>query len=233
MLKMAISLLICLIGLPVFAAELTKPEIPIKAEVSAKNDDQKLFYAIGQTVAKQLKVFDLTQEELELVKEGLSDAIIGKTSGVDLSIVGSKLQQLAQARNAATGEKHVRLGKEFVDKAEKEKGATKTASGLIYFTLTEGSGDSPKETDTVKVNYRGTLIDGVEFDSSYKRNQPAEFKLDGVIKCWTEGLHKMRVGGKSKLICPSAIAYGDKGSAGTIPPGATLVFEVELLEIKK
>ena len=205
MFKIAISLLICLIGLPVFAAEPTKPEIPIKAEVSAKNEDQKLFYAIGQTVAKQLNVFDLTQAELELVKEGLSDAIIGKTSSVDLSSIGSKLQQLAQARNAAAGEKHLRLGKEFVDKAEKEKGATKTASGLVYFTLTEGSGDSPKETDSVKVNYRGTLIDGVEFDSSYKRNQPAEFKLDGVIKCWTDGLQKMRAGGKSKLICPSAI----------------------------
>ena len=109
----------------------------------------------------------------------------------------------------------------------------KTPSGLIYTELKPGSGPSPTATDTVKVNYRGTLADGTEFDSSYKRGQPAEFPLNRVIACWTEGVQKMKVGGKAKLVCPPSIAYGDRGAGGAVPPGATLTFEVELLEIKK
>jgi len=109
----------------------------------------------------------------------------------------------------------------------------KTASGLIYTELKAGSGPSPTATDTVKVNYRGTLADGTEFDSSYKRGQPAEFPLNRVIPCWTEGVQKMKVGGKAKLVCPPSIAYGDRGAGKAVPPGATLTFEVELLDIKK
>jgi FKBP-type peptidyl-prolyl cis-trans isomerase FkpA len=101
---------------------------------------------------------------------------------------------------------------------------------LIYRELRAGTGASPKATDTVKVNYRGTLVDGTEFDSSYKRNEPAEFPLTNVIKCWTEGVQKMKIGGKSRLVCPSDIAYGDDGRPG-IPGGAALVFEIELLQI--
>jgi len=109
----------------------------------------------------------------------------------------------------------------------------KTASGLLYTELKAGSGPSPTATDTVKVNYRGTLADGTEFDSSYKRGQPAEFPLNRVIPCWTEGVQKMKVGGKAKLVCPPSIAYGDRGAGKAVPPGATLTFEVELLDIKK
>jgi FKBP-type peptidyl-prolyl cis-trans isomerase FkpA len=119
----------------------------------------------------------------------------------------------------------------FLNKAAAEPGATKTSSGLVYRELQPGTGASPKATDMVKVNYRGTLIDGTEFDSSYKRNEPAEFPLNRVIPCWTEGVQKMKVGGKSKLVCPSSIAYGDSGSPPVIPGGATLVFEIELLGI--
>jgi FKBP-type peptidyl-prolyl cis-trans isomerase FkpA len=121
--------------------------------------------------------------------------------------------------------------KAALDKAAAEPGATRTPSGLVYRELTPGTGESPKATDTVTVNYRGTLPDGTEFDSSYKRNQPAQFPLNRVIPCWTEGVQKMKVGGKSRLVCPAAIAYGDKGSPPTIPGGATLIFEVELLNI--
>jgi len=110
-------------------------------------------------------------------------------------------------------------------------GAVKTSSGLIYRELRAGSGASPAATDTVKVHYRGTLVDGTEFDSSYKRNEPAEFPLNRVIPCWTEGVQRMKVGGKSQLVCPSAIAYGERGSPPAIPGGATLVFEIELLGI--
>lgn len=118
-----------------------------------------------------------------------------------------------------------------VKKAAAEAGAVTTASGLVMRTLKEGSGPSPAATDTVRVHYRGTLPDGKEFDSSYARNKPAEFPLNRVIPCWTEGVQKIKVGGKARLTCPAAIAYGERGAGGVIPPGATLHFEVELLGI--
>lgn len=113
----------------------------------------------------------------------------------------------------------------------KEPGAFVTSSGLVYRSLKDGTGASPKASDTVKVNYRGTFPDGKEFDSSYKRKEAIEFPLNGVIKCWTEGVQKMKIGGKAKLTCPASIAYGERGAGGTIPPNATLIFEVELLGI--
>ena len=119
----------------------------------------------------------------------------------------------------------------YLEKAAAQPGAVKTPSGLIYRELRPGSGGSPTATDVVTVNYRGTLVDGTEFDSSYKRNQPAQFPLNQVIPCWTEGVQKMKVGGKSELVCPANIAYGAQGSPPTIPPGATLIFEIELLRI--
>jgi FKBP-type peptidyl-prolyl cis-trans isomerase FkpA len=121
---------------------------------------------------------------------------------------------------------------DVVEQAAAEKGAVKTPSGMVYRALTEGSGASPKETDVVRVHYKGTLSSGKEFDSSYKRGEPTEFPLNRVIKCWTEGVQRMKVGGKAKLTCPPSLAYGDKGAGGTIPPNATLQFEVELLAIK-
>ncbi len=116
--------------------------------------------------------------------------------------------------------------------AAKEAGASVTASGLVYRSLKEGNGASPAATDTVKVHYRGSFPDGREFDSSYKRNEPTEFPLNRVIPCWTEGVQKMKVGGKAKLTCPAEIAYGSRGAGGVIPPNATLQFEIELLEVK-
>ncbi len=115
--------------------------------------------------------------------------------------------------------------------AAKEAGAVVTASGLVYRSLKDGAGASPTASDKVKVHYRGTFPDGKEFDSSYKRNEAIEFPLNGVIKCWTEGVQRMKVGGKAKLTCPAAIAYGERGAGGVIPPNATLLFEVELLAI--
>jgi FKBP-type peptidyl-prolyl cis-trans isomerase FkpA len=120
-----------------------------------------------------------------------------------------------------------------LEKAAAEKGAVKTASGMVFRSLKDGTGPSPKETDIVRVHYRGTFPDGKEFDSSIARGQPAEFPLNRVIKCWTEGVQKMKVGGKAKLTCPASVAYGERGTpGGPIPPNATLVFEVELLGIK-
>ena len=121
---------------------------------------------------------------------------------------------------------------DVIAKAAAEKGAVKTDSGMVYQSLTEGKGASPKATDIVQVHYKGTFPDGKEFDSSYKRGQPTEFPLNGVIKCWTEGVQRMKVGGKAKLTCPPSLAYGEKGAGGVIPPNATLQFEVELISIK-
>jgi FKBP-type peptidyl-prolyl cis-trans isomerase FkpA len=120
---------------------------------------------------------------------------------------------------------------DFAQAAAKEAGAKVTASGLVYRSLQDGQGVSPTATDKVKVHYRGTFPDGKEFDSSYKRNQPIDFPLNGVIPCWTEGVQLMKVGGKAKLTCPPAIAYGSRGAGGVIPPNATLQFEVELIAV--
>lgn len=117
--------------------------------------------------------------------------------------------------------------------AAKEKGAVVTPTGLVYLSMRDGNGASPTAADTVKVNYRGTFPDGREFDSSYKRGEAAQFPLGGVIPCWTEGVQRMKVGGKAKLTCPSSIAYGSRGAGSSVPPNATLLFEVELLEISK
>ena len=122
--------------------------------------------------------------------------------------------------------------KVYLDKAAAEPGATRTASGLIYRELKTGAGPSPTAADIVKVHYRGTLVDGTVFDSSYERNEPVEFPLNRVIRCWTEGVQKMKVGGKSRLVCPANIGYGERGSPPVIPGGATLVFEIELLGIR-
>lgn len=117
--------------------------------------------------------------------------------------------------------------------AQAQPAAVTLPSGLIYQSLQEGSGASPSATDTVRVHYRGTLADGgKEFDSSYARGEPAEFPLNRVIPCWTEGVQKMKVGGKARLTCPPAIAYGARGAGGVIPPNATLNFEIELLAVK-
>lgn len=117
--------------------------------------------------------------------------------------------------------------------AAREAGASVTSSGLVYRSLKDGAGASPAATDTVKVHYRGSFPDGREFDSSYKRNEPTEFPLNRVIACWTEGVQKMKVGGKAKLTCPAAIAYGSRGAGGVIPPNATLQFEIELLSVTR
>ncbi|KAA0894320.1 FKBP-type peptidyl-prolyl cis-trans isomerase [Oryzomonas rubra] len=119
-----------------------------------------------------------------------------------------------------------------IDRAAREKGAVKTASGMVYRSLREGKGASPQASSTVEVNYRGTLTNGKEFDSSYKRNQSISFPLTGVIPCWTEGVQKMKVGGKAKLVCPPELAYGSRGAGSAVPPNATLIFEVELLNIR-
>ena len=192
-------------------------------------DEQKTIYALGLSVSRSLAQFDLSPAEIELVRRALADAAAGKPA-VDLNTWGPKIQPLAQARAAKVSEREKTASTAYLAKAAAESGAVKSDSGLIYREVKAGAGESPKATDTVKVNYRGTLVNGTEFDSSYSRNQPAQFPLNGVIKCWTEGVQKMKVGGKAVLVCPSDLAYGDQGRP-SIPGGAALIFEIELLEI--
>jgi FKBP-type peptidyl-prolyl cis-trans isomerase len=140
------------------------------------------------------------------------------------------VNDLAKKRSSVGAEDAKRKGQEFADKVAQQKDATKTASGIVIRTITAGTGASPTAADVVKVHYEGKLIDGTVFDSSIKRNEPAEFPLGGVVPCWTEALQLMKKGGKSQVVCPAALAYGDRGSPPVIPPGATLSFEVELID---
>lgn len=194
------------------------------------NDDQKTVYALGLQMYKSLAQFDLSPAEMELFKRALADAAAGKPA-LDVNEWTSKFQPFGQARSIRVAEKEKAASKAYLVKVAAEPGVIKTDSGLVYKDLRPGTGASPKASDTVKVNYRGTLTNGTEFDSSYKRNEPAQFPLSGVIKCWTEGVQKMKIGGKARLVCPSDIAYGDSGHPPVIPGGATLIFEIELLQI--
>jgi FKBP-type peptidyl-prolyl cis-trans isomerase FkpA/FKBP-type peptidyl-prolyl cis-trans isomerase FklB len=195
------------------------------------NDDQKTLYALGLAISQSLGTFSLSEAELDMVKNGLTDGVLKRPPKADLQTFGPKIQQLQQSRVALVAEGEKKAGAAFLTKAASEKGSTKTESGIVITTIKPGTGATPKATDTVKVHYHGTLTDGTVFDSSVKRGEPATFPLNKVIKCWTEGVQQIKVGGKSRLVCPSNLAYGDGGSPPIIKPGSTLVFEVELLEV--
>lgn len=206
------------------------PSAPPKA--SPKTDQEKTVYAVGVAIQKSLETFSFAPAELELVLAGLRDAAAGKAE-VKLEEQQNAIQKLALERRAAQGADAQKKGVEYLEKVAKEPGAEKTASGLVYIPIKEGTGKNPAATDQVKVNYTGKLVDGKVFDASAKHGGPATFPLNGVIPCWSEGVQKIKVGGKARLICPAAIAYGDRGAGGDVPPGATLDFEVELVEILK
>src|SRR2546426_1314859 len=199
-----------------------------------KTDEQKTLYALGLEIARNLASFYLTAADLKVVAAGIADGLLKTEPKADLETWGPKIQVLATARAAIAAVAEKKASQAFLDKAAGEQGAVKTASGLIVTTLKPGDGASPAATDRVKVHYHGTLTDGTVFDSSVKRGEPLTIALGGgVIKCWSEGVPLMKVGGKSRLVCPSDLAYGDQGRPPTIKPGATLVFEVDLLEIVK
>jgi FKBP-type peptidyl-prolyl cis-trans isomerase FkpA len=221
-LLLALSLLAC--------GPVTAADAPAKPPVT---EEEKTLYALGLMLSRNLQAFELTPAELGFVVQGISDgATTGKATAVKLEEYAPKVQALGQAKSEKRAQAEKAKGTAFLTAEAAKPGVSKTESGALYTETLAGTGPSPAATDKVKVHYRGTLIDGTEFDSSIARGQPAEFPLNGVIKCWTEGVAKMKVGGKARLVCPSDIAYGDRGRP-SIPPGATLVFEVELLEIVK
>lgn len=200
-----------------------------------KTDDDKALYSMGVILSENLLPFELTQSELAMVSAGLADGArdAAKIKPEDMEALLPKIQQLRTDRMGAALEREKKSGSEYLAKAAAEAGAQKTDSGLVYKTVTEGTGASPSAEDVVRVHYEGRFTDGKVFDSSKSpdRGEPVEFPLNAVIPCWTEGVQKMKVGGTAQLVCPPELAYGDRGSPPQMPGGATLVFDVELLDI--
>ena len=196
-----------------------------------KSEDDKTLYALGMIIGRNLADFNLTPRELDVVKAGMTDTVQKKKPVIELETYGPKVDKLHTDRRVARAAIEKKEGAAALEAAAREPGAVKTASGAIVRTIKPGTGESPQPTDRVQVQYTGKLIDGTVFDTSRKPGaQPATFPLNGVIKCWTEGVGKMKVGEQAIITCPSDIAYGEGGSRG-IPPGATLIFDVELLGI--
>lgn len=194
--------------------------------------EQKASYGIGRQWGDAMKQQEVPIDP-DAFARGLKDAVGGKPGAItneEIEAAMMELQKIVIARAMEKSKKEAEKNKQFLEKSKTEKGVVTTASGLQITTIKEGTGTMPKPTDTVSVHYRGTLIDGTEFDSSYKRGEPAEFEVGGVIKGWTEALQLMKEGGKAKLVIPSELAYGERGNR-SIPPNSTLVFEVELLKI--
>ncbi len=224
--KMFVSLLILVVAAPVFAGAL-------------QDGQEKLSYAIGMSIGT-----DLLRQEIELDLDKLtagltaaykkSDSLLTEEEMVKVLVAyQQEMQQKQVAKAAEASAGNLVVGKAYLEANAKKEGVQITESGLQYEVLVKGEGATPNAADQVTVNYRGTLVDGTEFDSSYKRGQPATFPVGGVISGWTEALQLMQEGGKLKLTIPPELAYGDRGAPPVIGPGSTLVFEVELIEVVK
>src|SRR6184192_4498252 len=215
-----------LLALPLFGQD-KSPQL--------KDQKDKVSYGIGMNIG-----FNLSRQKVDInpdiLAAGIKDAIAGKPqlTSDQVKDVMAQFEKDMEQKQKQAGEKNKTEGAKFLEENKKKPGVKTTASGLEYKVEKEGSGPQPKPTDMVTVNYRGTLIDGTEFDSSYKRGQPATFPVTGVIKGWTEALQLMPVGSKWQLFVPSDLAYGDRGAdpRSGIGPGATLIFDVELLSIQ-
>lgn len=223
--RFVVSCFVTMLCLGTTAAFATTPE--------PTTDEQKTFYALGLAINQSLSNFNLSEPEFELVKSGIADGFFKRPPKVDLKAFGVKISELQQARASTIAEAEKKVGAAFLAKAATEPGAKKTESGAILITIKEGNGATPKIADMVKVHYLGTLVDGTVFDGLAKQGgNPATLRVSEMSKCWVEGIQQIKVGGKSKLVCPSNLAYRDKGLPPLIKPGATLVFEIELLEVE-
>ncbi len=224
-LRRSLALSIAAFGMAAFcAAPIALAEVP-------ESEDDKTIYFIGVILSKQPPFSTLTSSEVGLVAQGLRDSLAGNDGGLDPSEYGAKVQALTEARMAQLLDQETAAGRKYVEEMAAKPGATQTASGLVLIENVEGTGASPKATDTVKVHYHGKLRNGQVFDSSLDRGEPVEFALNRVIPCWTEGVATMKAGGKATLVCPADIAYGDRGAPPMIPGGAVLTFDVELIEV--
>ena len=246
-LSSALALAALGLGTPLLAqspAPAAAPAAPVSPD-APKTDQEKLSYAIGVDIIRTLKQQTIDVDPMS-VAAAIRDAGTGaplKLTPEQITAALGQLQQAQQAKRQAqmakvqearqtAGTANVAEGKKFLDENKGKPGVTTLADGLQYKVLTPGTGAVPKATDTVSVNYRGTLVNGTEFDSSYKRGEPATFPVGGVIKGWTEILGLMKVGSKYQVFIPSDLAYGERGAGQDIGPNATLIFDIELLSIK-
>ncbi len=217
------------------AAEPAPPAAPAAGGLS---ENDKLSYSIGQNIGSGFKADNL-QLNPEIVLKGLKEGLAGKAETMTEAEVENTLKEFQKAQltkrieaKKKQGQDNLEAGRKFLEENKKKEGVVTLPSGLQYQVLTKGAGTtSPKATDQVTTHYQGTLLDGTVFDSSYSRNEPATFKLDGVIKGWTEALQLMKEGDKWKLFVPAELGYGERGAGGVIGPNATLVFEVELIKV--
>jgi FKBP-type peptidyl-prolyl cis-trans isomerase FklB len=213
-----------LLALPVFAQD---------KSVDLKDQKDKVSYAIGLNIGVNMNKQKLPVNA-DALSAGIRDGLANTPKMNDNEVRDTMMafEKDMMEKQKVAGEKNAADGAKFLEDNKKKPGIKTTASGLQYKSLKEGSGAQPAATDTVTVNYRGTLIDGTEFDSSYKRNEPATFPLNGVIKGWTEGVQLMKKGSKYQFFIPANLAYGERSPGAGIPPNSTLIFEIELLEIK-
>jgi FKBP-type peptidyl-prolyl cis-trans isomerase FkpA len=211
---------------PSAPAPITRPH----ASLTQAEQDEVL-YALGVLISHNLDEFDLSSSDFDRVKSGLIDAFNHRATGFDLIRDGAKIQALRGERLARLKTKRQEAGREFLDRIAAQAGARRTTSGVVYVPLREGNGASPGPDDGVIVNYEGRLIDGAVFDGSQLHGGPSTFSLRSVISCWSEALPLMKVGGKSRITCPAALAYGVEGEPPKVGPDATLDFEVELLGV--
>ncbi|MHC4622948.1 MAG: FKBP-type peptidyl-prolyl cis-trans isomerase [Planctomycetota bacterium] len=206
--------------------------------VSLTSEMDKVSYAIGSQIGQNFKRQGI-EIKLEILMQGITDAMEGKDPALSqeeirevMTSFQQRMRQQMQERRTAEGAKNLAEGTAFLETNKNKQGVKALASGLQYKVIKEGTGNTPTANDKVKTHYRGRLIDGTEFDSSYKRGKPAEFAVKGVIKGWTEALQLMKEGGKWELYIPANLAYAERGTRG-IPPNSTLIFEIELLEVVK
>jgi FKBP-type peptidyl-prolyl cis-trans isomerase FkpA len=204
---------------------------PAAPTAALQTDQDKTLYALGLAIGQNVRDFKLTQAEIEIVTLGLTDSVLGNEPKAALEEFGPRIQLLMQERMMAGAAEEKSASAAWVTEQAALPGAERSDSGVVLIPIAEGAGANPTEESVVRVHYHGTLRDGTVFDSSVERGEPISFPLSGVIPCWTEGVQKIKVGGKAKLVCPSDTAYGDQGS-GSIPGGAALAFEVELLAIE-
>jgi FKBP-type peptidyl-prolyl cis-trans isomerase FklB len=215
------------------ASLLVLPLFGQEKSTQLKDQKEKVSYSIGMQIG-----FNLARQKVDInpdvLAAGIKDSLAGKPqlNPDQVKEVMATFEKDMEQKQKQAGDKNKAEGAKFLEENKKKEGVKTTASGLQYKALKDGNGAQPKATDTVTVNYRGTLINGTEFDSSYKRGQPATFPVNGVIKGWTEALQLMKVGSKYQVVVPSNLAYGERSVSPEIGPNATLIFEVELLDAK-
>jgi FKBP-type peptidyl-prolyl cis-trans isomerase FkpA len=216
--------------LPARAAPATATSDATANETLPSAEARRL-YTLGQLISRTLDGFSLNEQELAWVKSGIDDGVLGRSSKVDLAAEAEGLTTLQADRRAATLQREKSAGTAYLAAVARTPGVERLESGLIIESLQAGNGERPSALDHVSVHYEGRLIDGTLFESSRSRGTPATLPVRGVIPCWSQALQKMRVGSRSRIICPAELAYGERGSPPAVKPGATLVFDIELLAV--